>query len=137
VVFEISLRFMESVMSVVMRMAVSHRQSCRAQVAFRAPLRRRLSWKVIRGGLQAGQWDNTRRPDALGLSYWQKNGLIILPQAIRHVIPPLSETFIALLQRRPVLVMISSSRHADDSDDRHHRSRLAVVQRRGLTSRGD
>src|SRR5437588_517792 len=45
-------------------------------------------------------------PDALGLSYWQKNGLIILPQAIRHVIPPLVNTFIAFFKDTSLVLII-------------------------------
>src|SRR5258705_703338 len=44
--------------------------------------------------------------DALGLSYWQKNGLIILPQAIRHVIPPLVNTFIAFFKDTSLVLII-------------------------------
>ena len=44
--------------------------------------------------------------DALGLSYWKKNGLIILPQAIRHVIPPLVNTFIAFFKDTSLVLII-------------------------------
>ena len=60
----------------------------------------------IRGGLQAvphGQYDAA---DALGLSYWKKNALIILPQAIRHVIPPLVNTFIAFFKDTSLVLII-------------------------------
>jgi general L-amino acid transport system permease protein len=43
--------------------------------------------EVIRGGLQAipkGQYEGA---DSLGLGYWQKMGLIVLPQALKLVIP--------------------------------------------------
>src|SRR5436190_333481 len=62
--------------------------------------------EVVRGGLQAiprGQHDAA---DALGLSYWKKNGLIILPQAIRHVIPPLVNTFIAFFKDTSLVLII-------------------------------
>jgi len=49
----------------------------------------------VRGGLQAVPRGRYEAADALGLSCWEKNALIVLPQAIRHVIPPLVNTFIA------------------------------------------
>jgi ABC-type amino acid transport system permease subunit len=44
--------------------------------------------------------------DALGLSYWKKNGLVILPQAIGHVIPPLENTFIAFFKDTSLVLII-------------------------------
>lgn len=54
--------------------------------------------EVIRGGLQAmpaGQYEAAR---ALGLRYWQMQRLVILPQALRLVIPGIVNTFIALFK---------------------------------------
>ena len=54
--------------------------------------------EVIRGGLQAipkGQYEGA---DSLGLSYWQKMRLIVLPQAIKLVIPGIVNTFIGLFK---------------------------------------
>ena len=54
--------------------------------------------EVIRGGLQAidkGQFEGAQ---AMGLSYWQSMRLIILPQALTHVIPGIVNTFIGLLK---------------------------------------
>src|SRR6266403_2030211 len=62
--------------------------------------------EVIRGGLQAVPRGQHEAADALGLSYWQKNGLIILPQAIRHVIPPLVNTFIAFFKDTSLVLII-------------------------------
>ena len=39
--------------------------------------------EVVRGGLQAIPKGQYEAADALGLGYWQKTGLIILPQALR------------------------------------------------------
>ena len=54
--------------------------------------------EVIRGGLQAidkGQYEGSQ---AMGLSYWQSMRLIILPQALTHVIPGIVNTFIGLFK---------------------------------------
>ena len=62
--------------------------------------------EVIRGGLQAVPRGQYEAADALGLSYWRKNRLIILPQAIRHVIPPLVNTFIAFFKDTSLVLII-------------------------------
>jgi general L-amino acid transport system permease protein len=52
----------------------------------------------VRGGLAAvplGQYEAAR---ALGLSGWQVMGLIVLPQALRAVIPPVVGQFITLFK---------------------------------------
>jgi general L-amino acid transport system permease protein len=54
--------------------------------------------EVVRGGLQAidkGQYEGAQ---AMGLSYWQTMRLIILPQALTHVIPGIVNTFIGLFK---------------------------------------
>ena len=45
--------------------------------------------EVIRGGLQAIPRGQYEAADSLGLSYWKKTRKIIMPQALRIVIPPL------------------------------------------------
>src|SRR5258708_6153729 len=59
-----------------------------------------------RGGLQAIPKGQYEAASALGLSYWQKTGLIILPQALRLVIPPLVNTFIGLFKDTSLVVII-------------------------------
>ena len=49
--------------------------------------------EVIRGGLQALPKGQFEAADAMGMSYWQKTNLIILPQALKLVIPPIMNTF--------------------------------------------
>lgn len=63
--------------------------------------------EVIRGGLQAipkGQFEGA---DSLGLGYWQKMRLIILPQAIKLVIPSIVNTFIGLFKDTSLVSIIS------------------------------
>jgi general L-amino acid transport system permease protein len=51
--------------------------------------------EVVRGGLQAIPRGQEEAADALGLGYWRKMRLIILPQALKIAIPPLVNIFIA------------------------------------------
>ena len=62
--------------------------------------------EVIRGGLQALPKGQAEAADALGLSYWQKTGLIVLPQALRLVIPPLVNTFIGFFKDTSLVLII-------------------------------
>ena len=50
--------------------------------------------EVVRGGLQAIPRGQSEAADATGLGYWQKTGRIILPQALRIVIPALMNDII-------------------------------------------
>jgi len=51
--------------------------------------------EVVRGGLQAMPKGQYEAADALGLGYWRKMRLIILPQALQISIPALVNIFIA------------------------------------------
>ncbi|AYD01423.1 amino acid ABC transporter permease [Neorhizobium sp. NCHU2750] len=62
--------------------------------------------ETIRAGLQAipkGQFEGA---DSLGLSYWHKMRLIILPQAIKLVIPSIVNTFIGLFKDTSLVSII-------------------------------
>jgi general L-amino acid transport system permease protein len=102
----ISLLFMASVMfPLFMPDGVNIDKLLRAQIAFVLYAGAYLA-EVIRGGLQAVPRGQHDAADALGLTYWKKNGLIILPQAIRHVIPPLVNTFIAFFKDTSLVLII-------------------------------
>ena len=62
--------------------------------------------EVIRGGLQAMDKGQYEGADALGLSYWEKMRLIILPQALTHVIPGIVNTFIGLFKDTTLVSII-------------------------------
>jgi general L-amino acid transport system permease protein len=61
---------------------------------------------VVRGGLQALPKGQYEAADAMGLSYWQKTGLIVLPQSLRLVIPPLVNTFIGFFKDTSLVLII-------------------------------
>ena len=62
--------------------------------------------EVIRGGLQSLPKGQFEAADAMGLSYPQKTLLIILPQALRVVIPPLINTFIGFFKDTSLVLII-------------------------------
>jgi general L-amino acid transport system permease protein len=62
--------------------------------------------EVVRGGLQAIPRGQYEAAAALGLGYWQTMGFIILPQALRHVIPGLINTVIALFKDTTLVLII-------------------------------
>ena len=62
--------------------------------------------EVIRGGLQALPRGQYEAADALGLNYWQKMAQIILPQALRLVIPPMVNTFIGSFKDTSLVLII-------------------------------
>jgi general L-amino acid transport system permease protein len=51
--------------------------------------------EIVRGGLQAIPRGQYEAADSLGLGYWRRTRLIILPQALAMVIPPLVNSFIS------------------------------------------
>lgn len=62
--------------------------------------------EVIRGGLQAIPKGQYEAADALGLGYWKKMGLVILPQALKVVIPGIVNTLIALFKDTTLVLII-------------------------------
>ncbi len=62
--------------------------------------------EVIRGGLQAlprGQYDAAK---SLGMGYWKMHILVILPQALKLVIPGIANTFLALVKDTPLIFVV-------------------------------
>ena len=62
--------------------------------------------EIIRGGLQSLPKGQFEAADAMGLNYFQKTVLIILPQALRVVIPPLINTFIGFFKGTSLVLII-------------------------------
>ncbi|ABA04788.1 amino acid ABC transporter membrane protein 2, PAAT family [Nitrobacter winogradskyi Nb-255] len=63
--------------------------------------------EVIRGGLAAVPGGQAEAAHALGLSYWKTTGLIVMPQAVRHVIPGLVNSFIALFKDTSLVSIVA------------------------------
>lgn len=63
--------------------------------------------EVIRGGLQAIPKGQYEAADALGLNYFHKMTFIILPQAIKLVIPGIVNTFIGMFKDTSLVTIIS------------------------------
>src|SRR5437016_6464534 len=102
----VSLLFMASVMfPLFMPSGFNIDKLLRAQIAIILFAGAYLA-EVIRGGLQALPKGQAEGADALGLSYWQKTLLIVLPQALRLVIPPLVNTFIGFFKDTSLVLII-------------------------------
>jgi general L-amino acid transport system permease protein len=63
--------------------------------------------EVIRGGLQAIPRGQGEAASALGLSWWKTTALIVMPQALRHVIPGLVNSFIALFKDTSLVLIVA------------------------------
>jgi general L-amino acid transport system permease protein len=77
----------------------------RAQVAFILFAAAYLA-EIVRGGLQAIPRGQYEAADSIGLGYWQRTRLIILPQALALVIPPLVNSFIGAFKNTSLVIII-------------------------------
>jgi general L-amino acid transport system permease protein len=62
--------------------------------------------EVVRGGLQAIPKGQYEAAEALGLGYWKTMGLVILPQALKIVIPGIVNNFIGLFKDTTLVLII-------------------------------
>ena len=63
--------------------------------------------EIVRGGLQAIPSGQQEAADTLGLSYWQAQRKIILPQALALVIPGVMNNFIAIFKDTSLITIVS------------------------------
>ncbi|RWK43143.1 amino acid ABC transporter permease [Mesorhizobium sp.] len=102
----ISLLFMASVMlPLFLPEGVSLDKLLRAQIAVTLFAGAYLA-EVVRGGLQSLPKGQYEAADALGLGYWRKIYLIVLPQALTTVIPPLVNTFIGFFKDTSLVLIV-------------------------------
>src|SRR5260221_3439614 len=89
----ISVLFMASVMlPLFLPAGVSIDKLLRAQIALILFAAAYLA-EVVRGGLQAIPRQQYEAADALGMNYFQRTLIVVLPQALRIAVPPLVATF--------------------------------------------
>ena len=62
--------------------------------------------EVVRGGLQAMPKGQYEASQAMGLSYWRMMILVILPQSLKMVIPPIIGSFIAIFKDTTLVLVI-------------------------------
>ena len=63
--------------------------------------------EVVRGGLQAIPRGQGEAASAVGLSWWKTTALIVMPQALRHVIPGLVNSFISLFKDTSLVSIVA------------------------------
>jgi general L-amino acid transport system permease protein len=63
--------------------------------------------EVVRGGLQAIPRGQYEAANALGLGYWRTMILVVLPQALKLVIPGIVNSFIALFKDTTLVLIVS------------------------------
>jgi general L-amino acid transport system permease protein len=63
--------------------------------------------EVIRGGLQAIPKGQVEAAQSLGLSYWQTQRKIVLPQALALVVPGVMNNFISIFKDTSLVTIVS------------------------------
>jgi general L-amino acid transport system permease protein len=63
--------------------------------------------EVVRGGLLAIPRGQGEAASAIGLSWWKTTALIVMPQALRHVIPGLVNSFIGLFKDTSLVSIVA------------------------------
>lgn len=102
----ISMLFMASVMlPLFLPEGITINKILRAQVAIILFTAAYIA-EVVRGGLQAIPRGQYEAAEALGLSYYQKMRLIVLPQALKTVIPPTVSILISAFKDTSLVVII-------------------------------
>lgn len=64
--------------------------------------------EIYRAGIESIHWSQTAAARSLGLSYMQTLRYVVIPQGVRHIIPPLLNSFIGL-QKDTALVNVIGS----------------------------
>ncbi|MCU0932479.1 MAG: amino acid ABC transporter permease [Serpentinimonas sp.] len=63
--------------------------------------------EIVRGGLQAIPKGQLEAADTLGLSYWQTQRKIVLPQALAMTVPSMMNNFIAVFKDTSLVTIVS------------------------------
>ncbi|MGD8335505.1 MAG: amino acid ABC transporter permease [Desulfobacterales bacterium] len=62
--------------------------------------------EIFRGGIQSIERGQIEAADAIGLGYIHKMRLVILPQAIRRILPPLGNQFVYMLKMSSLVSVV-------------------------------
>jgi glutamine transport system permease protein len=62
--------------------------------------------EIVRAGIQSIERGQMEAARSLGMTHWQAMKLVILPQAVKRIIPPLGNEFIAMLKDTSLLSVI-------------------------------
>jgi len=65
-----------------------------------------FSSEIFRAGIQSIEKGQLEAAKALGFTWWQTMRLVILPQAIRRILPPLANDFISMLKESSLVSVI-------------------------------
>ena len=65
-----------------------------------------FSAEIFRAGIQSIERGQHEAAEALGMSYFQKMRLIILPQAVRRILPALGNDFIAMVKDSSLVAIL-------------------------------
>jgi general L-amino acid transport system permease protein len=102
----VSVLFMASVMvPLLLPEGLNVDKLLRAQLAFTLFAAAYLS-ESIRGALQAIPAGQYEAAEALGLGYWRRTLLVILPQALRIALPSLVNTFLGIFKDTSLVLII-------------------------------
>jgi general L-amino acid transport system permease protein len=63
--------------------------------------------EIVRGGLQAIPRGQLEAASSLGLGYWATQRLVVLPQALAHVVPGIMNNFIAIFKDTSLVTIVS------------------------------
>jgi general L-amino acid transport system permease protein len=62
--------------------------------------------EIVRAGILAVSWGQSEAASALGLSSWHRMRLIVLPQALRVIVPPMTSEYLSLTKNSSLAVII-------------------------------
>ena len=65
--------------------------------------------EIFRGGIQSISKGQIEAADSLGLGYYDKMRYVILPQAIRRILPPLGNQLVYMLKMSSLVSVIGLS----------------------------
>lgn len=65
-----------------------------------------FSAEIFRAGIQSVEVGQHEAAESLGMRYWQKMRLVVLPQAVRRILPALGNDFIAMIKDSSLVAIL-------------------------------